>query len=96
MCVGQHTYALLVRFKCQCSCYVEDIPVAMEAHFIGNFGNVAKTPINILIYLSFQGIKHVTMETDLWYYVMLLPSTLIVLVICMFIRWLGLKFYQHN
>lgn len=35
-------------------------------------------------------------EEGLIYYLLLLPSTLIVLVTCLIVRWLGLKFFQHN
>ncbi|KAH3801909.1 hypothetical protein DPMN_155571 [Dreissena polymorpha] len=30
---------------------------------------------------------------SLLYYLMLIPSTLIVFVICLFLRWMGLKFF---
>ncbi|KAH3801989.1 hypothetical protein DPMN_155655 [Dreissena polymorpha] len=33
---------------------------------------------------------------SLLYYLMLIPSTLIVFVICLFLRWMGLKFFRHN
>ncbi|WAR31010.1 hypothetical protein MAR_033552 [Mya arenaria] len=43
------------------------------------------------------GSIEIVMDTSSWlYYFMLLPSTLIVFVICLFLRWMGLKFFRHN
>uniref|UniRef100_A0A0L8IDT0 Uncharacterized protein n=1 Tax=Octopus bimaculoides TaxID=37653 RepID=A0A0L8IDT0_OCTBM len=33
---------------------------------------------------------------SLYYYLLLFPASVVVIVVCLFLNWFGLKLFQHN